>query len=471
MKEKTKKTLNNILKNGRGVLILLFVLELFLTIFITPNTYDDEWFIKQITDELNVETNEIIEHSIPDFVENRYHNWSSRVIIEFVLCSVLKTSKYLWILIQSLMAVLVCYSLSKLFVKENKGKNTFMLMTMILIYPYYTMHQTGWASTSINYLWPLATGLFALIPIRKVWDGEKIKWWQYPFYTISLIFAANQEQAGALLVGFYLVFTILMIFRKDKKINTYIIIQTIISILSIVFILTCPGNSIRQIEELPRFKGYEMLSFIEKFVLGFTATFGSIISKQNTSYVLLTSIMTLYVYLNYKEKLYRIVSSIPLMSVLILGTLMPLLNGMFPYLNVFKELITENDVLLTVANCNNIYYAFPIIFAFTNFICIGMTLLLIFKNLKNNVAILIYLAGLASRIIVAFSPTVFVSKTRTMIFFDFSMIAIAYIIWEELSKNKEHDKAIDITSTLIKFSAVIQVLNTIIYIYSNQKLY
>ena len=471
MKEKIKKTLNKILENGRGVLIFLFILELFLTIFITPNTYDDEWFIKQITDELNVETNEIIEHSIPDFVENRYHNWSSRVVIEFVLCSVLKTSKYLWILIQSLMAVLVCYSLSKIFIKENKKQNAFMLMLMILIYPYYTMNQTGWASTSINYLWPLAAGLFALIPIKKAWDGEKIKWWQYPLYIISLIFAANQEQAGAVLLGFYLVFSSLMIFRKDKKIKLFIIIQTIISILSIVFILTCPGNSIRQAEELYRFKGYEMLSFIEKFVLGFTATFGDIISKQNTVYILLTSIMTLYVHLNYKEKLYRIISSIPLLSVLILGTFLPLLNGMFPYLSVFKELITENNVLLTVANCNNIYYAFPIIFAFGNFICIGMTLLLIFKNLKNNVAILIFLAGLASRVIVAFSPTIFVSKTRTMIFFDFSMIAITYLIWEELSKNKKHDKALNIVNSLIKFSAVVQVLNTIIYIYSKQKLY
>ena len=92
-----KEKINKILENGRGVLILLFVLELFLTIFITPNTYDDEWFIKQITDELNVETGEVIKHSIPEFLENRYHNWSSRIIIEFVLCSVLKTSKYLWI--------------------------------------------------------------------------------------------------------------------------------------------------------------------------------------------------------------------------------------------------------------------------------------------------------------------------------------------------------------------------------------
>ncbi len=474
MKEKINRIFKKIISNSRWILILLFVLELFLNIFITPNTYDDEWFITQITDELNQETGEIIEHNIPDFVKDRYTSWSSRVIIEFVLCFSLKTSKYLWILIQGLMAVLVCYSLSKLFVKENKDKNNFMLMAMVLIYPYYTMHQTGWASTSINYLWPLATGLFALIPIRKIWEGEKIKWWQYPLYMMALIFAANQEQSGALILGFYLVFTVLMLFRKDKKVRVFMFVQTILAILSIVFILTCPGNSIRQIEELYRFKGYEMLSFIEKFVLGITSTFGNIISKQNPSYILLTSLIVLYVFLNYKEKLYRIVACIPLISVLLLGPFMQVLDGIFPYLSVFEELVTKHDVLLTVENCNNIYNTFPIIFAFGNFICIVMSLLLIFKNLKNNVAILIFLAGLASRIVIAFSPTVFVSKTRTMIFFDFSMIAISYIIWEKLSdkiENEKQEKIMNVTNTIIKFSAVIQFINCAIYIYSKQKMY
>ena len=58
-----------------------------------------------------------------------------------------------------------------------------------------------------------------------------------------------------------------------------------------------------------------------------------------------------------------------------------------------------------------------------------------------------------------------------MILFDFSMIVVAYLIWEKLSKEKDHQKLIDITNTLIKAAATIQVLNTIIYIYSRQKLY
>ena len=132
MNEKIKK----IFENGRVVLILLFVLEIVLSIFITPNLYDDAWFIEQVTNELDPETNQVIEHTIIDFVKDRYFNWSSRVIIEFTLCLVLKTSKYMWILIEALMVTLVGYSISKIFTKENNKQNNLMLITMILIYPY-----------------------------------------------------------------------------------------------------------------------------------------------------------------------------------------------------------------------------------------------------------------------------------------------------------------------------------------------
>ena len=282
----------------------------------------------------------------------------------------------------------------------------------------------------------------------------------------------------SLLIFVFSVFNLIYsIKNKNSDASKYIII------LSIIFILTCPGNAIRQEEELYRFTDYQMLSFIDKFVLGFTSTFGRIIAFQNPVYILMTALIAVYICFNYKENLYKVLALIPVVSVLILGPFLPILHTMFPYLNVFRELLITEDVLLTVTNCNNIYYAFPMIFAFANFICIGMSILLIFKNLKNNVAILIYLAGLASRIILAFSPTVFVSKTRTMIFFDFAMIIISYLVWDKLSKkenieNKEiseevkvSEKTLKIINTIIKFSAIIQYANVLIYIYSRQKLF
>lgn len=449
------------------MLIILFVLEIVLSIFITPNLYDDEWFIEQITNELDPQTNEVIEHTIIDFVSGRYYNWSSRVIIEFILCLVLKISKYLWILIEVLMVTLAGYSISKIFTIKNDKENNLMLISMILIYPYTIMHQTGWASTTINYMWPLATCLFALIPIKKLWYGEKIKFFEYPFYTLALLFAGNQEQSSAILVCFYIIFTIIMTV-KNRKIKPYMIFQSLVAIASIIFILTCPGNYVRGQDEMRRFIDFGMLTFLDKFVLGFTATFGEIIANQDLVYTLFTSLLAIYVFTNYKEKVYRIVSLIPVISGLAFGHLSPITFGMFPELEKFFELITVKDVILTVENCNELYYVLPILLAFANFICIGMSLLLLSKKFSHNLPLLIYFAGLASRIIIAFSPTVFVSKTRTMIFFDFAMIIISYIIWQRLDKK---DKKINFVTSCINIMAVMQYANTLIYIYSNKKLY
>lgn len=464
MKEKMKR----LFENGTYALILLFILEIILIMFVTPNLYDDEWFINKVTNEINPETNEVIEHNITGFVQERYFNWSSRVIIEYILCLTLKTSKYLWILLEALMVTIVGYSISKIFVKDNKKENNAILISMILIYPYTIMHQAGWAATTINYMWPLAMCLFALIPIKKMWYGEKIKLWEYPLYSVSLLFAGNHEQASSLLVCFYILFTVIMIVR-DKKIKPYMLIQSVLALSSIIFILTCPGNYVRQEEEMRRFIDFGMLTFLDKFVLGFTSSFGQIIANQNIVYTLLTSLLAIYIFSNYKAKIYRVVSLVPLVSILVFGHFSSITFEIFPNLEIFYELLTTKDVLLTVANCNKIYYTFPIIFTFANFICIGMSLLLLTKKYKNNIAVLIYLAGLASRVIMGFSPTVFVSKTRTMIFLDFAMIIISFLIWQQLNTKKV--KGINYINGIIKLTAVIQYLNIMIYIYSEQKLY
>ena len=458
MKEKIQK----FLKSKNAIFLAVFILELILMFFITPNKYDDQVFLESVTGT-----------SIWSYVGPRYYTWSSRIIIELVLCSVLKISKYLWILIEALMVTLVAYSLSKLFVKkdENQKENTLMLVLMIFIYPIMIMNGAGWAATTINYMWPLATGLFALIPIRKILDGEKIKFWQYPLYVLAIIFASNQEQACAILFGTYLLFTILMII-KNKKIHPFMIIQTLLVIASLVFILTCPGNAARTETEIKnQFKDFEMLTVLDKIGIGLTSTMGIIIKNGNIVFALMSMLITVNIFLNYKEKLYRIVSLIPLFSILTLSYFRNILHTVFPYFSTVRELIIKEEMILTAGNCNNLFNVIPIIFAAINFICIIMSLLLMFKNLKNNTALLVFLIGFASRLIMGFSPTVFLSGERTMLFFDFSMIIVSILIWQEVIKktDKTEKKIIKRTEFIIKATAVMQYLNCLICILATQK--
>lgn len=457
MKEKIQK----FLKDGRGALLALFILELTLMFFITPNKYDDQVFLESVTGT-----------SVWSYVGPRYYNWSSRLIIEFVLCSVLKISKYLWILVEALMVTLAGYSIAKLFVKNNESKNEniIMLVSMILIYPIMQMNSAGWAATTVNYMWPLATGLFALIPIRKIWDGEKIKFWQYPLYVLATMFAANQEQSCAILVGTYLLFAILMII-KNKKIHPFMVIQNLLVIASLIFILTCPGNNVRtQTEIANQFKDFEMLTVLDKIGLGLTSTMGLIIENGNIVFAVMSILIAVNIFLNYKERLYRVISLVPVFSILTLCYFSTNVKAIFPFFGALKDLLIEEQVMLTAANCNDMFNVIPIVFAAANFICIIMSLLLMFKSL-NNISLLVFLVGLASRLIMGFSPTVFLSGERTMLFFEFAMIIVSILVWQEIvKKNDKNDKKIQRrVEFIIKSAAVLQYINCLVCILATQK--
>lgn len=456
MKEKFKK----FLENGRGVILALFILELALTIFITPNKFDDKTFIE------NIASNSII-----SYVGPRYFWWTSRTIIEYTLCLVLKTSKYLWILIEALMVTLAGYSISKLFIKDNKKENNIMLLFMILVYPLDVMNSAGWAATTTNYMWPLALGLFSLIPIRKIWDGEKIKFWQYSLYTLALLYACNQEQTCAIIVCLYILFTIITTIR-DKKLHPYLLIQSLFTIASLVFILTCPGNYERQASEISEnFKDIGMLSTLDKLGLGFTANYSEIFTKGDLVFLMFTGLIYVYIMTNYKDKLYRVVAAIPFLSILVSHYFRRLTEKFFPFINLFFDEFGTKDVKLTAANCNNLFNAIPIVFSLGITICIVLSLLLIFKRLKNNVALLIFLAGLASRVMMGFSPTVFVSGERTRIYFDFAMIIASLLVWLEFKKNTEKIdiKSINRTEKAIQLAGVFQYINVLICILLTQK--
>lgn len=457
MKEKIIEFLK---KNGRLAIFILFILEIVLSIFITPNKFDDAYFIEQVTN-----------NSILSFVKDRYNWWSSRVIIEFVLCFVLKTSKYLWVILEALMVTLAGYSISKIFIKDNKNENTVMLIFMILAYPLNTMASAGWAATTVNYMWPLATALFALIPIRKIWDGEKIKWYEYILYTISLIFSCNAEISCAILAGAYILFIILYIL-KNKNVKPYLIIQTLITIASLIFILTCPGNHARNASEIGKnFQNLEMLSLFDKISLGFTSTFGLIIGKGNIIYTIFTMLITIYIFNNYKDKLYRVVAIIPFLSIMLMYYLSPVTDNVFHFVDSFKDFITQEMVFLGPITSNNMLYVIPLIFAFVNFISIVLSLLLIFKNVNSNIALIVFFAGFASRLIMGFSPTIFMSGERTMIFFEFAMIIDSILIWQELIKktDKTDLRVQKRTSAIITCLGVVQYFNILLCILYTQK--
>ena len=52
----------------------------------------------------------------------------------------------------------------------------------------------GWYATTLNYVWPLALGLYGLSYIIQIISNEKISIAQQISYVVASLYAINQEQ-------------------------------------------------------------------------------------------------------------------------------------------------------------------------------------------------------------------------------------------------------------------------------------
>lgn len=461
MKEKLKIKFDEFLKDGRSIILILFILQLVLNFFITPDRYDDSWFIDQLENT-----------SIIDFVKSRYYEWSSRVIIETVLCLILSLSRYVWIVLNSLMITLIGYSISKLFVKENKQEMNIMIALLVLIYPLDRMHEAGWGATTINGLWPLALGLFSMIPIRKIFDGEKIKGYMYPLYSLALIYAGNQEQSCMILLAVYVLFTILLVLRDKNKIHPLMIVQTVLIVLSLIFVLTCPGNYIRTNTEIAmNYPDFETLTLLDKVSMGVTTTISLMLVNSNIVFLVFSIIIALYICTCYKSTLYKIVSIIPFVAILVLGIFKDIFVRIFPHLQLLIDIMNVQKPMIDASNYRNIINSLPIILSFVIIFSFVLSIILIFKKLKNNTAIVIFGVGLVSRVVMGLSPTIFASTNRTFIFLEFGMLIITFLIWQEfikLTSDKTERKVQIRLYNIIGIAAIVQYINTLLFILATQ---
>ncbi|CAG9704379.1 hypothetical protein [Clostridium neonatale] len=127
----------------------------------------------------------------------------------------MKFGAVFWKVLNIASLMLLAVSISKLLVGKNARRYNWIIVALVLAYPFKDMSTAGWAATTINYTWPLSLGLYSLIIVKKILKNENIKWYEYILSIIALIYAINVEQMCAILLAIYVPITIyLMIKRK-----------------------------------------------------------------------------------------------------------------------------------------------------------------------------------------------------------------------------------------------------------------
>ena len=343
----------------------------------------------------------------------RWETWSSRLIIESILLLVTQNI-WIWKILNSIMLVILVHALSRLsFINITVGNLIFTFL-LVHLYPFIDMYSAGWMATTVNYLWPLTLMTVAFIPLRElIAENSTIKKKPLFICTICAIIAANHEQAAfiMLLVGF-LSFGYIRLIKKTK--SFYPLVLGTIAFISVLIISICPGNQIRTTTAIINCSpNWPHWNLIDKMFIAIQTTSAIIL---NNTYILLIALSLFFAIGLYRKKLsFDSILLFSFYAVLIATRFICNVKG-----TIIKPLFSFQP------NETNLY--FPVVSSILLFLLHFTALFsfpyLVWRIIGNDSLpiVVLLLIGIASRLLVGFSPTFLASGNRTMIFYYFSLL-------------------------------------------------
>ena len=392
-----------------GVLVLLALFFAQMVIHINvDNVILDDWVFWGVMESGS---------SVPAWLIERWETWSSRLLIEMVLC-LITHSIWAFRVLDSAVMVLLAWALCRLANAEKRPGMLALAALLVTTIPVAVLRSTGWMATSLNYYWPLAATATAMIPLADSLWKRKTGSMMAAAAVLLAIYGANQEQTSAVIMGGYLVLGGYCAIR-DKRINRVHAVIFAIALAELVLHLICPGNAVRTAASVAmvNLRDYVQFSLVDKLSAGLTSTtallfytycpvllvcgalVGATVSARRRglaahAIVLCAAAFVLRAYL---AQFTRASSGLA-------GSNRPFL------------MMCDYSLLLGPENIGNIVY---MIMVFASVCVLGLMALALYLSIGHRpmalCAVFAYALGFAARMALSFSPTVVESGERTML--------------------------------------------------------
>ena len=401
------------------VLLFLFIIVLCIIHFCIVENGDDTLYFNHALQDT----------SYIDFLKTRYNTWSSRLIIETILINCYKLNFGLWRIIDVAAFVLIAECMISICVPQKKY--FFIVYGVILFCTDYTsLCSAGWGATTVNYLWPLACVMPAFVIIKKIFTNENISKHQIVISLLLLLIGINHEQVASLCFGLSLSFLIMRLIQNKRlqESDLYLISVSFLCLISLIFMITCPGNSNRFSSAVEIcFPEYTMLSFTEKIQLGILTIFTYYFSGRGliTLLPLYLTLTVIYKKTSLKKFIIQLGLDVlclvlVLAKILIRGNFLLVNRKLYQFTNFSKSSVLIECFILLLIGAILIY----------QIICAQRALKQGFFNA------FLLCAGFCSAFIIAFSPTVYASGSRCYLFMSYTIFLITFRIISDFIKNE-----------------------------------
>ncbi len=416
--------------------------------FLIKSNYGDDLYYSRVLDGTGL---------IP-WLQSQYATWSSRLLLEATLVLVLRLPIIVWITLDIGMVLLLFSSLQFLLAPAKQLRESMILALLVSMYPFFHMGSAGWATTTVIYLWPLSLAAYALGGMVRWLRGERIPWYSWLLYGSSAVYGCNNELIAMMVLAAGAAGLIYAV--HNKRCLAVPLLAIVLSLGSLAFVLSAPGNSMRMASEtlswMPDFPGF---SLFDKIRIGIVSTMEHFVSVPNAVLFLFLLLIAIFVYRESSSFKKRAVSALPLLIQVAYGA----------YFTVEKLFFTK-DINYSIPelepkSISGMMFQGTMILSFAVMIlCIAFSLSWILRDKRKLVLYLLALgAGLATRLSLSFSPTVLASGTRTYMLVYIVLLAMIFLLWKRgLPKKMEY---------LFLGSAFLGVAYNVITVYLLQRKY
>lgn len=312
---------------------------------------------------------------------------------------------------------------------ENRLKINWFIAVSI-VYPCMAVVDAGFIATTVNYMYPGLCALIILNILKKAINNKKIAFWEYIISIPLTAYATNMQQLGAVMFLILVCFSVYFITKK--KFILYSFFESLLFLGGIVIslYLNTVGENNRMVREAGRyFPEFPELNIFQKAELGFSSTFYNMIMYPHLSYAAFLAFTAFICFccLKYTDgKTEKIAGFLPVAATVVFGAL-----SFVPSFTLgYKPYLLDKAVYKFAVIPYLIYIPVIAAILFSLFKLLGKT--------KFFAAFALLFVGLASRMIMGFSPTVWASGQRTFFIMFIAFIAISAMLIDTL-KNKNED--------------------------------
>lgn len=407
-KIKKDQVKNWLVKNQSMIALVILFLSItyYLSFFGLQKGTDDEWF-QRISQQQNYF----------DYISNRYMTWSARFFPDSVMYFVFSVPMIMYWAITSLAVILTSYSVVRIIKSEVKTFDIFVVCTLFGFMNFEMFfHSFLWITGAVNYLWPLALGLFSMIPYADyVFRGDKWGKNRWIFFSIlsTVLFSLSNEQY--LMVGFCAALTgHLMLFIKKEKQLFFLLFKTVLMLLGILFMYFAPGNALRLQRETEKwYPDFNELSVFSHIKVGLNFMVMGIYNNIFSLFLLVILSSLLLLKLN-RSSFFIISIVIACLSCMYLFP--GFSSGLGQIYNYSIKQLFSIDAFTVVIK--NFFVAFLL------FIITGIA---VYRSATyKKFSLLCMIASLFSIIMLWFSPTLFASGSRVFVCAGVLFIIVAY---------------------------------------------